>query len=57
MTAHISPHSDYNCHVVSLEEINNENLTRTLKEKLRPKVLKGIKIPEQYLWLLQEVYL
>ena len=57
MTAHISPHHGYSRHVISLEEINKENLIRTLKEKLRPNVLNRIKISEQYLWLFQEVYL
>lgn len=50
------PHPGYRRHYVSLREITRETLTKLLKEKLDPNILNGIKIPEQYIQTLQEVY-
>lgn len=56
MSAYEEPHPAYNRHFIQLSEINKDSLTRVLKERLNPNVVNGIKIPEVYLQLLQEVF-
>lgn len=56
INAHEEPHPGYNRHHISLSEINKENLIKILREKLNPNLINGIKIPEEYIQTLQEVY-
>ena len=51
------PHSGYMRHFVGVEDLSKERMIAILKEKLKPNILNGIKIPERFLGLLQEVYL
>lgn len=54
--AYEEPHPNYHRHYIGLQEITGEKLTQTLKEKLNPNTLNGIKIPEHHIQLLQEIY-
>lgn len=54
--AHEEPHKNYNRHYIGLKEINCENLTKTLKEKLHPTLLNGLKIPERHIQILQDIF-
>jgi len=53
---HESPHAGYHRHYVSLPHFPKSFLTVILKETLNPNVINGIKIPEKYTQLLQEVF-
>lgn len=50
------PHQGYRRFYVSLPEHDADALTAILKEVLNPNVINGIKIPERFLGLLQDVY-
>lgn len=55
--SHEEPHPGYHRHYISTARLHRDNLVNILKEKLNPRVVNGIKIPERYLGLLQDVYL
>lgn len=52
-----NPHSGYTRHYATLAIINRATLTKVLKERLNPSVINGVKIPENFIQLLQETYL
>lgn len=54
--AHEEPHPTYQRHFIGFRKITKENLTQALKEKLNPNILNGIKIWENHIQLLQEIY-
>lgn len=51
------PHRGYTRHYINLDKVDEHSLTTVLKERLDPSLVNGIKIPEKFLHLLQEVYL
>lgn len=54
--AYEEPHPNYQRHYISLPEVSKEDLTRILKEKLQPTILNGLKIPEEYIQLVQDIF-
>lgn len=56
MTCYEEPHPKYQRHYIKLHSYDEETLTKFLKEKLNPNILNGIKIPEKFIPLLQEIY-
>jgi hypothetical protein len=53
--AYESPHPGFHRHYVSLPTFPKEFLIEILKEKLHPTIINGIKIPEKYINLLQDI--
>ena len=53
----IQPHPGFNRHHATIEQITYESLTDILKRCLSPNCINGIKIPEAYIQLLNEIYL
>lgn len=56
LESHETPHRGVTRHYVSLPNWDGEKLTGILKKKLNPNVINGIKIPESYIPLLQELF-
>lgn len=54
--AHEEPHRGYHRHYANLSDMSSENLKQVLKEKLNPGVINGLKIPEQYIQMVQDIY-
>jgi len=50
------PHSGFHRYYISLNMFNKENLIESLKEKLHPSMINGLKIPEKYIQMLQEIF-
>lgn len=50
------PHPTYHRHYISRPELNKEILSKVLRERLHPTIINGIKIPEEYIQLLHEVF-
>ncbi|XP_046810940.1 uncharacterized protein LOC124420803 [Lucilia cuprina] len=57
MLAVEEPHREYTRHFISSKEWSEEALIAILKEKLRPNIINGIKIPESLLGIMQEIYI
>jgi ribonuclease HI len=51
------PHDGYYRTLARINPVNVENLTKLLKNKLKPNIANGIKIPEQYIQLFQKIYM
>lgn len=54
---HEEPHPGFHRYYISSKELDQVRLREALRENLNPNVINGIKIPEEYLWMLQNVYL
>lgn len=50
------PHPRYHRHRIKREIYDKEIFVKTLKDYLNPNIINGIKIPEKYIALLQQVY-
>lgn len=55
--SHEEPHAGYHRHYISMKKLDKAKLFEALRENLNPNVINGIKIPEDYLGLLQNLYL
>lgn len=57
LDSHEEPHPGYHRHYVSARILDKSKLLESLKENLNPNIINGIKIPENHLGMLQNVYL